>query len=729
MARHDEALERSDNTPTDEEYYATLQRLREIEERERLANEKAGASLANAARDNYKDPNSLDAKIEVTTQDGKLGYVNTETGTFVAFNIEKPKEKSWFDNAIDGTKKFFSDPVGTLQQTLLSAAQSDNSLVRGIVGALVGPEAINALTEEDDEAKRITIGRSNLLNLPGSYSGSLTLANSNSYTAYRSVNLPYKPNSNEPMTLSNFNVGRLTEIPLFTDPSSPFNNPMIRFAVDFVSAFGSEQVAQTASLLDPQGAKEAAWQTVSAIQNPKKTLQATFQKAAAFAQAISEDPNILMRAHYGDPLMQGHPGITFGRFGFDVAMLFAPIGIEAQLAKETSLSGTGIRTATVASAEYQLAEKQTLQFTNALQIQKVSDAGMSQQFVNKYASSLLAGDTKALQVLDNLVENRAALPSAKMQNALVAQNETQNQIVQKREVFWNKLVEQRGGLPSQQMQDALDGQNIFSSITKRISKFDNVSISSDEIFKFIRQEYQTTHPDMSLLEKENPIDGVKYANVEKTGYSINLQNATLQTMEDDSIAALRPRPKDAYLYDGVVAQKPQTVYDDLILYKDIDGRRIILNVDKQGKPIVNTSDNSLLAQVVSDTDVADYLVNGKSVDNASFINEKGGFRVDHNTNYDGVNTVNHGPTTQGLQREDVVHKLGGYNPETQTYSPPQRIQSFFNENVTVFQKAEGFQGYVGDMSYLDFLKNHNRHELQIIRESLTKFGYPPEFIP
>ena len=54
---------------------------------------------------------------------------------------------------------------------------------------------------------------------------------------------------------------------------------------------------------------------------------------------------------------------------------------------------------------------------NASLSKAVFGAEMSDKFVGKYVKSLLTGHTDALQVLDNLVENKAALPSPQMQAA------------------------------------------------------------------------------------------------------------------------------------------------------------------------------------------------------------------------------------------------------------------------------------------------------------------------
>jgi hypothetical protein len=197
--------------------------------------------------------------------------------------------------------------------------------------------------------------------------------------------------------------------------------------------------------------------------------------------------------------------------------------------------------------------------------------------------------------------------------------------------------------------------------------------------------------------------------LEKTEeYPIRHQHALIDTMEDNSILALRSRPSGAHEYDGIIEQKPQTVSDKMIAYKYDDGRRLIYH---RGR----------LRTVVSDTDLADIVVDRVPervwTDN-EYTTAPGGFAERFYERY-GAPGVQHGPLSRGLTMRDVIDKLGDYRQGD--YQHPERIINFFKkEEVYVFVKNSNYVGFFDKMPLYQYLRDYNEEALEKIRTALPK---------
>ena len=193
------------------------------------------------------------------------------------------------------------------------------------------------------------------------------------------------------------------------------------------------------------------------------------------------------------------------------------------------------------------------------------------------------------------------------------------------------------------------------------------------------------------------IPGITYAEGENilAQYSYSYQTVIVEAMEENSVVALRTRPEGAYGYDTQVPPKDAGVTKPMVLYNYPDGRRIIVR-------------DGVLETRLSDIDVADYKVDDIWVLDETFVGS-GGFAERVNLALAG-DPIQHGPLVRGLTMDDVLHKLGQYDPATGTYATPEIIANFFNkEKVFVFRKDATFSGYVDEMPLMKYLETYN-HE-------------------
>ena len=187
--------------------------------------------------------------------------------------------------------------------------------------------------------------------------------------------------------------------------------------------------------------------------------------------------------------------------------------------------------------------------------------------------------------------------------------------------------------------------------------------------------------------------GITYGENILDQYTIAHQNALLKSMDDNSTVAVRTRPGGAHEYDTLVPPKDAGVTKPMVLYNYPDGRRIIVR-------------DGVLETRLSDIDMADYMHQDIWVLDETVVGS-GGFAERVNLALAG-DTIQHGPLVRGLTMDDVLHKLGQYDPATGTYATPETIANFFNgEKVFVFRKDATFSGYVREMPLMKYLKTYN----------------------
>jgi hypothetical protein len=180
-------------------------------------------------------------------------------------------------------------------------------------------------------------------------------------------------------------------------------------------------------------------------------------------------------------------------------------------------------------------------------------------------------------------------------------------------------------------------------------------------------------------------------------YSRRNQKAIVEGMDDDSVLVVRDRPKGAQDFDGVYPQKPGTVKDTDLVFKYGDGRRMITDTDGE------------ITTVLSDTDVADYLIRGRWAGDETLEGTGGaGARINKNLGVDGIQ---HGMLTRGLTHDDkyqkILNKLGQWNEQTQRFDTPERIIKMFRDDVYIFEKSESVKGYVGEMPLIEAVRKLN----------------------
>ena len=200
--------------------------------------------------------------------------------------------------------------------------------------------------------------------------------------------------------------------------------------------------------------------------------------------------------------------------------------------------------------------------------------------------------------------------------------------------------------------------------------------------------------------------GITYAEGENilAQYPDSYQTVIVEAMEENSVVALRTRPEGAYGYDTQVPPKDAGVTKPMVLYNYPDGRRIIVR-------------DGVLETRLSDIDVADYKVDDIWVLDETFVGS-GGFAERVNLALAG-DPIQHGPLVRGLTMDDVLHKLGQYDPTTGTYGNRQLIIDFFNkEKVLVFQKNATFTGYVDEMPLMEYLREHNPAGRAALKQAL-----------
>ncbi len=195
-------------------------------------------------------------------------------------------------------------------------------------------------------------------------------------------------------------------------------------------------------------------------------------------------------------------------------------------------------------------------------------------------------------------------------------------------------------------------------------------------------------------------------------YSRAVQKALLDGMDDDSVLVLRDRPAGAQDFDGQYPQKSGKVKDTDILHKYEDGRRIITSPE----------DGSIVT-VLSDIDVADYLVGNKWADDSTLEGSSGaGVRMNRNL---GTDNIQHGMLTRGLTHDEkatyVINKLGQWDPDTQTFKTPERIIKMLNDEVYLFEKSANHKGFRGAMKLIDAVLLNNPEAYEALAARL-----PPE---
>ena len=172
----------------------------------------------------------------------------------------------------------------------------------------------------------------------------------------------------------------------------------------------------------------------------------------------------------------------------------------------------------------------------------------------------------------------------------------------------------------------------------------------------------------------------------------------------DSVVALRTRPAGAYGYDTQVPPKDMGVTKPMVLYNYPDGRRIIVR-------------DGVLETRLSDIDMADYMHQDIWVLDETVVGS-GGFAERVNLALAG-DTIQHGPLVRGLTMEEVLHKLGQYEPVTGTYATPETIANFFNgEKVFVFRKDATFSGYVRELPLMQYLEDFNPEGFAALKNAL-----------
>ena len=126
--------------------------IKTIEDAQKLAQDEAEKALAKAMRDNYKAPNSLDSKINVTTQDGKIaGLASLAKESVDNANQEKP----WWAPLIDGAGSLFPK---FFPETSAATSQAVNSTINSLK-VLAG-----AMSKSPDTSTALQILGSGLLN-------------------------------------------------------------------------------------------------------------------------------------------------------------------------------------------------------------------------------------------------------------------------------------------------------------------------------------------------------------------------------------------------------------------------------------------------------------------------------------------------------------------------------------------------------------------------------------
>ena len=189
------------------------------------------------------------------------------------------------------------------------------------------------------------------------------------------------------------------------------------------------------------------------------------------------------------------------------------------------------------------------------------------------------------------------------------------------------------------------------------------------------------------------MSGITYGENILDQYPVAYQTAITEAMDMDSVVALRTRPAGAYGYDTQVPPKDMGVTKPMVLYNYPNGRRIIVR-------------DGMLETRLSDIDMADYMHQDIWVLDETVVGS-GGFAERVNLALAG-DTIQHGPLVRGLTMEEVLHKLGQYDPATGTYATPETIAKLFNEEeVFVFRKNATFSGYVREMPLMKYLKTYN----------------------